>query len=123
MIMHLGEQAKLRLLVIINLSWSGGRLPQNWKKATILPIRKLDKKATSPESFRPIALTNIPCKIREKIILTRLLFHLTSKNLLPKEEFAYQRRHSTTDQVLYLCQRESENPKILNLPAILLQHF
>ncbi|GFX70909.1 hypothetical protein TNCV_1688921 [Trichonephila clavipes] len=44
MITHLGEQAKLRLLDSINLSWSRCRLPQNWKKSTILPIRKPDKK-------------------------------------------------------------------------------
>ncbi|GFS50760.1 putative RNA-directed DNA polymerase from transposon BS [Trichonephila clavipes] len=63
MITYLGEQAKLRLLDIINLSWSGGRLPRNWKKATIFPIQKPDKKSTSPESYRPITLTRIPCKI------------------------------------------------------------
>ncbi|GFW05000.1 uncharacterized protein TNCV_597941 [Trichonephila clavipes] len=84
-IAHLGEQAKLRLLDIISLSWSGDHLPRNWKNATMLPIRKPDKEATSSESYRHITLTSIPRKIMEKMILTKLTFHLTSKILLPKK--------------------------------------
>lgn len=116
MILHLGERARKRLLDIINLSWAKGRLPRNWKKATIIPIRKPDKNANSPESHRPISLTSIPCKIMEKMVLTRLTYHLNSENLLPKEQFAFRKGHSTTDQVLYLTQKikDSQNIKPTN---------
>ncbi|GFU67776.1 probable RNA-directed DNA polymerase from transposon BS [Trichonephila clavipes] len=58
MISRLSDWGKKGLLEIFNLSWRLGRLPRDWKKALIIPIRKSSKKACYPESFRPIALTN-----------------------------------------------------------------
>ncbi|GFV41367.1 probable RNA-directed DNA polymerase from transposon BS [Trichonephila clavipes] len=58
MISRLSDWGKKSLLEIFNLSWRLGRLPRDWKKALIIPIRKSSKKASYPESFRPIALTN-----------------------------------------------------------------
>ncbi|GFW07184.1 putative RNA-directed DNA polymerase from transposon BS [Trichonephila clavipes] len=71
MISRLSDWGKKSLLEIFNLSWRLGRLPRDWKKALIIPIRKSSKKASYPESFRPIALTNFSCKLMEKIILER----------------------------------------------------
>ncbi|GFV46393.1 probable RNA-directed DNA polymerase from transposon BS [Trichonephila clavipes] len=52
------ENYARKLVHFFNLSWRLGRLPRDWKKALIIPIRKSSKKACYPESFRPIALTN-----------------------------------------------------------------
>ncbi|GFV48324.1 putative RNA-directed DNA polymerase from transposon BS [Trichonephila clavipes] len=40
MITHLGPSGTQRLLDIFNQSWKSGRLPHEWKRATIIPIRK-----------------------------------------------------------------------------------
>ncbi|GFX97356.1 putative RNA-directed DNA polymerase from transposon BS [Trichonephila clavipes] len=40
MITHLGPRGTQRLLDIFNQSWKSGRLPHEWKRATIIPIRK-----------------------------------------------------------------------------------
>ncbi|GFU96210.1 probable RNA-directed DNA polymerase from transposon BS [Trichonephila clavipes] len=40
MLENLGHRGKLRLLDIINLYWKLGRLPAEWKRATIIPIKK-----------------------------------------------------------------------------------
>ncbi|GFV33758.1 uncharacterized protein TNCV_4568731 [Trichonephila clavipes] len=40
MLENLAHRGKLRLLDIINLSWKLGRLPNEWKRATIIPIKK-----------------------------------------------------------------------------------
>ncbi|UYV82736.1 hypothetical protein LAZ67_22000697 [Cordylochernes scorpioides] len=45
MISNLGKNGKERLLDIFNNSWKTGKLPQDWKTATIIPIKKLDKSA------------------------------------------------------------------------------
>ncbi|GFT11229.1 putative RNA-directed DNA polymerase from transposon BS [Nephila pilipes] len=37
---HLNQDARLRVLEIINISWSSGRLPRYWKRATVISIRK-----------------------------------------------------------------------------------
>ncbi|GFX91994.1 putative RNA-directed DNA polymerase from transposon BS [Trichonephila clavipes] len=40
MITHLGPSGAQRLLDIFNQSWKSGRLPHEWKRATIIQIRK-----------------------------------------------------------------------------------
>ncbi|UYV63814.1 hypothetical protein LAZ67_2005741 [Cordylochernes scorpioides] len=71
MISNLGKNGKERLLDIFNNSWKTGKLPQDWKTATIIPIKKLDKSADDPKNYRPISLTSICSKLMEKIILRR----------------------------------------------------
>ncbi|UYV84355.1 K02A2.6-like [Cordylochernes scorpioides] len=41
MISNLGKNGKERLLYIFNNSWKTGKLPQDWKTAKIIPIKKL----------------------------------------------------------------------------------
>ncbi|GFX23323.1 putative RNA-directed DNA polymerase from transposon BS [Trichonephila clavipes] len=64
MISRLSDWEKKSLLEIFNLSWRLRRLPHDWKKSLIIPIRKSSKKASDPESFRPIALTNFSCSAK-----------------------------------------------------------
>ncbi|UYV65342.1 UBA3 [Cordylochernes scorpioides] len=59
MISNLGKNGKEKLLDIFNNSWKTGKLPQDWKTATIIPIKKLDKSADDPKNYRPISLTKI----------------------------------------------------------------
>ncbi|GIY25833.1 probable RNA-directed DNA polymerase from transposon BS [Caerostris darwini] len=105
MISNLRLPGRVRCLNIINDSWNSGKLPRELRRATVVPVRKPSKEASSPESYRPIALTCIACKIMEKRILKRLNFYLNSHDLLPREQFGFREGHSTTDQVLYICQR------------------
>jgi hypothetical protein len=113
MISRLSNRGKQSLLEIFNLSWKLGRLSRDWKGALIIPIRKPNKKASSSESYRPIALTNFSCKLMEKLILERLTFYLDSNNLFPSEQYGFRRGHSTVDQILYFRQRvrDSQNLK------------
>ncbi|GFY11169.1 probable RNA-directed DNA polymerase from transposon BS [Trichonephila clavipes] len=113
MLENLGHRGKLRLLDIINLSWKIGRLPAEWKRATIIPIKKAGKNNWTPKDFRPIALTSTTCKIMEKMILIRIQYFLDSKNLIPGEQYGYRRGHSTVDQVISFCQsiRDAQNFK------------
>ncbi|GFU96205.1 putative RNA-directed DNA polymerase from transposon BS [Trichonephila clavipes] len=85
MLENLAHRGKLRLLDIINLSWKLGRLPNEWKRATIIPIKKAGKNYWAPKDFRPIVLTSTTCKIMEKIILIRIQYFLDCKNLIPGE--------------------------------------
>ncbi|GFU88488.1 probable RNA-directed DNA polymerase from transposon X-element [Trichonephila clavipes] len=113
MLENLGHRGKLRLLGIINLSWKIGRLPAEWKRAIIIPIKKAGKNNWSPKDFRPIALTSTTCKIMEKMILIRIQYFLDSKNLIRGEQYGYRRGHSTVDQIISFCQsiRDAQNCK------------
>ncbi|GFW22054.1 probable RNA-directed DNA polymerase from transposon X-element [Trichonephila clavipes] len=113
MIDCLGLDGRRRLLDIFNISWKLGRLPHDWKRSTDVPIKKPQKDARFPESYRPIALTSISCKIMEKMFLKRLSFYLNSRDLLPREHYGFKPGHGTTDQVLYFSQkiRDAQNLK------------
>ncbi|UYV71189.1 hypothetical protein LAZ67_8002079 [Cordylochernes scorpioides] len=106
MISNLGKIGKERLLNIFNNSWKTGKLPQDCKTATIIPIKKLDKSADDPKNYRPISLTNICCKLMEKIILRRLTYHPDTRNLLPEEQYGFRKGHGTKDQLLFFTQKE-----------------
>ncbi|UYV65721.1 hypothetical protein LAZ67_3005236 [Cordylochernes scorpioides] len=105
MISNLGKNGKEILLDIFNNSWKTGKLPQDWKTATIIPIKKLDKSADDPKNYRPISLTSICCKLMEKIILRRLTYHLDTRNLLPEEQYGFRKGHGTIDQLLFFTQK------------------
>ncbi|UYV70674.1 hypothetical protein LAZ67_8000238 [Cordylochernes scorpioides] len=115
MISNLGKNGKERLLDIFNNSWKTGKLPQDWKTATIIPIKKLDKSADDPKNYRPISLTSICCKLMEKIILRRLTYHLDTKNLLPEEQYGFRKGHGTIDQLLFFTQKTYPGIWISNL--------
>ncbi|GBN80734.1 hypothetical protein AVEN_88748-1 [Araneus ventricosus] len=110
---NIGPYGRERLLYIFNLSWKVGVLPKQWKNAVIIPVRKPNKEANSVGSYRPIALTCIPCKLMERIILRRITHHLMELNLIPEEQYGFCRGHSTIDQILYFAQsvRDAHNLK------------
>ncbi|UYV64652.1 hypothetical protein LAZ67_3001508, partial [Cordylochernes scorpioides] len=105
MISNLGKIGKERLLNIFNIYWKTGKLPQDCKNATIIPIKKLDKSADDPKNYRPISLTNICCKLMEKIIFRRLTYHPDTRNLLPEEQYGFRKGHGTIVQLLFFTQK------------------
>ncbi|GFU29668.1 putative RNA-directed DNA polymerase from transposon BS [Trichonephila clavipes] len=110
---HLGILGRERLLYICNLSWKTGKLPIQWKSAILIPIHKPNKNAGLTTSYRPISLTCITCKLMECMVLRRLSHHLHTNNLMPSEQFAFRKAHSTVDQILYCtqCVRDSQYQK------------
>ena len=57
MLRNLGESSQDILLELYNKVWEGGKLPQSWKEAIVVPIHKPGKECTNPGNYRPIALT------------------------------------------------------------------
>ena len=51
----LGPKALDWLLWCINRAWAGGTVPQEWQNATIVPLLKAGKPASSMDSYRPVA--------------------------------------------------------------------
>ncbi|GFV40351.1 gonadotropin-releasing hormone II receptor [Trichonephila clavipes] len=51
MINHLGLSGRERFLDIINCSWNKKQLPWDWKKMSVVPIKKYCKTDRNPESY------------------------------------------------------------------------
>ncbi|GFU73701.1 putative RNA-directed DNA polymerase from transposon BS [Trichonephila clavipes] len=110
---HLGILDSERLLYICNLSWKTEKLPRQWKSAIVIPIHKPNKNACLTTSYHPISFTFITCKLMDCMVQRRLTHHLHTNNLMPTEQFAFRKGHSTVDQTLYFtqCVRDSQNHK------------
>lgn len=50
-----------------------GKLPDQWLRATVTPIRKPEKRGVLPTDYRPVAITSLLCRSMERIVLGRLL--------------------------------------------------
>ena len=101
---HLPEPAQLLLISLFNRSWYSHTLPFCWKPTTIISIHKPGKPTSSPSSFRSISLTSCISKLFERLILSRLIFHLESNHLLSICQAGFCPGRSSLDQILTLSQ-------------------
>ena len=62
-------------------SWCSGEVPEDWKRANVVPIFKKGKKE-DPGNYRPVSLTSIPGKLFEKIILAHIQEGLAGECML-----------------------------------------
>ena len=102
MLKHLPDNAKKFLLKIMNKIWETGILPKDWKISIVVPVKKPNKDAFQATSYRPIALTICVCKLMEKMINIRLIWHLESKGLISPCQFGLRKNRSTLDPLLRL---------------------
>jgi len=87
------------LLQFFNKIWRTSELPQQWKKALIIPIHKFGKSERITSSYRPISL--LPCigKVLERIVMKRLYWYLESERKLSSGQSGFRSRCNTLDQI------------------------
>ena len=102
MIKHLPDCAKVFLLKILNKIWETGIIPTSWKIAIVVPIKKPNKDPHQATSYRPISLTSCVCKLFEKMVNSRLMWHLEKHQLLSSVQFGFRKNRSTLDPLLRL---------------------
>ena len=105
MLKNLGSKAKQKLLAIYNNSLSSSHVPQVWREAIMIPIHKKGKDKHSTKSYRPISLTSCIGKLMEKMINTRLIWHLENSHFFASEQAGFRQNRSTEDQVTYIAQK------------------
>jgi len=110
-IKNLSEFALNRILTIYNLIWIHGILPVKWRQAIVIPILKANKNKFEINSYRPIALTCTLCKLLEKIVNRRLVWHLETSHKFIKQQYSFRRHHSTQDVLATLHTNISESIK------------
>jgi hypothetical protein len=84
---------------ICNRVISTGIFPDRLKYSEVKPrYKKGDKSSTS--NYRPISLLPAFSKIFEKVLYKRLYQHLTTNNILAKEQFRF-RCNTSTETAIY----------------------
>ena len=85
---------------IFQKSIDSGTIPEDWRKAVIVPIPKKSKNPSDPASYRPISLNSAGSKIIEKIIKSYLMSYLTQNDLISPAQHGFLKSRSTTTNLL-----------------------
>ena len=76
---------------ILNLSFTQGIFPDDWKMALITPLPK-DGDPSLCSNYRPSSLLPLPGKIAEKIVHTRLSDYFESNEILNKKQGGFRKK-------------------------------
>lgn len=93
---HLPRNAISRLTLLYNSTLSAGYFPDRWKESIIRLIPKSGKSSDQALNYRPISLQEVPGKILERIINTRLRYHLEDNNQYHPNQFGFRQDRGTT---------------------------
>ena len=69
------DQISKPLTKLYKMSINTGKVPEDWRKANIVPIYKKGPK-NEPGNYRPVSLPSVVCKILERVIEEQLTKHL-----------------------------------------------
>lgn len=69
--------------------------PKEWQEATLILLKKGDKPANAPSSYRPICLLNHISKLYEKYIQIRLNTEIENRGGISKNQFGFRKGMST----------------------------
>ena len=61
------------LSLIFVKSFETGKLPDDWRTAYVVPIKKGSR--THRANYQPVSLTSVPCKVMESLIKEQMLAH------------------------------------------------
>ncbi|CAM4601780.1 unnamed protein product [Lepidochelys olivacea] len=78
------------LAIIFENSWRSGEVPDDWKKANVVPIFKKGKKE-DPGNDRPVSLTSVPGKIMEQ---ESILKHLEERKVIRNSQHGFTKGKS-----------------------------
>ena len=86
-------------MLIFDLSFQTGKLPDIWKTAVVIPVYK-KKPPSDVANYRPISLTSICCKLMEHVIKGQLLEFLRHNDLISEHQHGFLAKHSTCTQLI-----------------------
>ncbi|CAM4585984.1 unnamed protein product [Lepidochelys kempii] len=76
------------LAIIFEKSWQSGEVPDDWKKANVVPIFKKGKEE-DPGNYRPVSLTSVPGKIMEHVLKDSILKHLEERKVIRNSQHGF----------------------------------
>ena len=86
---------------LANLSFSQSTFPQKFKIAQVTPLlKKRGLDPTDPASYRPISNLNTISKILERLVLARIVPHVSTLPSFDAVQSAYRKCHSTETALL-----------------------
>lgn len=95
------EQLAEKVCEVIDASLREGVVPQDWKRANIVPIYKSGNKR-DPLNYRPVSLTSVVAKMCERVVKNRWTDFLEKNDILCECQFGFRKgRSCTTNLICY----------------------
>ena len=85
---------------IINLSFSYGVVPDDWKTSRLVPLFKSGNREEM-DNYRSISLLSVISKIAEKVVYHQLFSYLNANNLLSSCQSGFRKNFSTETSVTF----------------------
>ena len=93
---------------LVNLSLSTGSVPDEWKKARVVPLYKSGGRKNM-DNYRPISILPVLSKILEKAVNFQLQQYLKKFDLLSPAQSGFRQHHSTESAVIYFTDEIRRN--------------
>jgi hypothetical protein len=91
---------------LFQTSLDTGTLPQQWRTAKIIPLKKPNKDDyTQSKAWRPISLLSTLGKLLEAVVAERISFAVETYGLLPANHFGARKQRSAEQALLLLQER------------------
>jgi hypothetical protein len=103
---ELWPSVKDHVLALFRVSLEEGTLPNQWRHAKIIPLKKAGKENyTIAKAWRPISLLATLGKVLESVVAERISHAVETYGLLPTNHFGARKQRSA-EQALLLLQEE-----------------
>jgi len=81
------------LFIIFESSLRAGKVPEDWRKASVIPVFKKDKKE-DPGNCTLVSLTSIPEKVMEQLILEVIIKQVEEKKIISSSQDGFTKGKS-----------------------------
>ncbi|CAM4552612.1 unnamed protein product [Caretta caretta] len=82
-------------------AWKTGDIPEDWKKANIVPIYKKRGNKDNPGNYRPVSLNSVPRKIMEQIIKQSICKHLKDSKMINNSQHGFVNKSCQTNLIAF----------------------
>ena len=107
LLVHIQDEVSLPISILFNKFMSEGKIPEDWRRANIVPIFKAGSR-NKPENFRPASLTSQVCKMFESLMRDDIVNHLESKGLLNISQHGFRKGRSCLTNLLSFLEEMTE---------------
>ena len=117
LVKSIGESVSKPLMHVINLSFTTGIIPDDMKKAKVVPIFKNSGSREIMKNYRPVSLLPTFSKIIERLVYNRLYSFLKKYNVLVISQYGFQKYLSTELAILELHDRIAKMQSVNDICA------
>ncbi len=76
------------------------RIPDMWRLAIVSPLYKGKGDRSAASSYRPISLTDVACKLLERLVATQITSFLAEHDLMSNKQHGFRDRRSTISNLI-----------------------